>query len=102
QSSLQAQNAFTDATNLHSSVSLTISPVVVGPGQTLNWSASATCLDQGGTNCSSFSYTNGGPVENGYTISLVRTGNSNCGGSQTTIATTSTSGGTGSVGGTSA
>jgi hypothetical protein len=70
----KAQTTFTDG-NLFSTITFGIGPASVAPGGTLNWSVNAVCRTNGGNTCAEEGYTNGGAVQDGYTVIIQRATN---------------------------
>ena len=89
----RAQITFTDG-NLSSTITFSIGPTSVTPGDTLNWSVGARCVDGGGPNtCASEGFTHNGPVQNGYTVEIQRATNASFTQNLTILTTVSTTSG---------
>jgi len=90
----KAQTTFTDG-NLSSTITFSITPGSVTPGGTLSWSVTALCEDGNNANqsCASEGYTNGGPVQNGYTVAIQQATSANFNQGLVTRATVNTTSG---------
>jgi hypothetical protein len=74
----QAQTTFTDG-NLQSDIAFDIGPATVSVGDTLTWTATATCNNGGGPNntCAANGFTLGGAVANTYSLDIQQATNAN-------------------------